>query len=276
MNYAFSTNAFTRFTAEDAIAQIARAGYTGAELMFDKPHLFPAHATAAKVKDILRAAADVGITFSNGNAFPMSAVGDTWNPSWIDPDKNVRRARLEHTQKALRLAHDLGIANISTEPGGQLTLVRDRRESLEMFAEGLSRALETAEQTGVAILVEPEPHLLLEKSDEFLELMAMISHPLLALNFDIGHFYCAGEDPAESFRKLKEHVRHVHLEDIAKSRVHRHLAPGEGSIDLPAVVDAIRAEGYNGWITVELYPYQDNPFETAAAARKYIAERIER
>ena len=274
IRYAFSTNAFTKCSAEEAIAAIAHAGYEGAELMLDAPHLFPADATSQKIKSIRKAAEEAGLAFSNANAFPMGAVGDTWNPSWIDPDPGVRRRRIDHTADALRIAGDLGIPTISTEPGGQMPEGMSRDEMMALFITGVEQVLPVAEAAGVTLLVEPEPHLLIERTSEYLDFAARISHPNLALNFDIGHFYCVGEDPGEQFRALKQYARHVHFEDIAASREHKHLLPGDGAIDLPGVVRTIIGESYDGWITVELYPYEDNPYETACAARAYIRENI--
>jgi len=87
---------------------------------------------------------------------------------------------------------------------------------------------------------------------------------MVGLNFDIGHFYCAGEDPAAAFETLFEWVGHVHLEDIAPTRVHNHLIVGLGAIDFPSVFDAMRRLGYKGDISLELYPYTDRP-EAAGA-----------
>ena len=271
---AFSTNAFTKCSAEDAIASIAKAGYEGVELMLDAPHLFPADATSEKVESIRKAAEAAGLVFSNANAFPMSAVGDTWNPSWIDPDPEIREQRIQHTADALRIAGDLGIPNISTEPGGQLPEGMSRDEAMKLFVAGVEQVLPVAEEADVTLLIEPEPHLLIERTDEYLDFAGRISHPNLALNFDIGHFYCVGEDPAEQFRVLRQYARHVHFEDIAASREHRHLLPGAGAIDLPGIVRTMMGEGYDGWITVELYPYEDTPYETACAALAYIRENI--
>ena len=272
---AFSTNAFTKFSAEEAIAAIAKAGYDGVELMLDTPHLFPRDATPQKIQSIRKAADEAGLEFSNCNAFPMSAAGDTWHPSWIEPDPALRKQRIQHTADALRIARDLGVPNISTEPGGPVPDGVDREEAMKTFVAGVEEVLPVAEETGVSLLVEPEPRLLIERTAEYLDFAARISHPNLALNFDIGHLYCVGEDPAAAFRTLKNHARHVHLEDIAASREHRHLLPGAGAVDLPGVVKAMTDEGYTGWITVELYPYQDAPYETACAALEYIRANMQ-
>jgi sugar phosphate isomerase/epimerase len=82
------------------------------------------------------------------------------------------------------------------------------------------------------------------------------------VNFDIGHFFCAGEDPREAFETLFEWVGHVHLEDIAATRIHRHLIPGQGAVRFADVLKRMRLLEYAGDISLELYPYVDAP-ETA-------------
>lgn len=75
-----------------------------------------------------------------------------------------------------------------------------------------------------------------------------------------------GEDLPAQVRKLAPHTRHYHFEDIAPSRVHHHLIPGQGAIDFAGVVAAIESTGYRGWITVELYPNVDDPDAAARGA----------
>ena len=46
--------------------------------------------------------------------------------------------------------------------------------------------------------------------------------------------------------------------------------PGEGAIDFAGVFRAIAAHTPETWITVELYPYRDQPDAAALAARTYL------
>ncbi len=71
---------------------------------------------------------------------------------------------------------------------------------------------------------------------------------------------------------MAPHTVHYHFEDIADTRVHRHLIPGRGAIDFAATLRAIAATGYDGWITVELYPYIDNPDSAAREAYAYLQQ----
>jgi sugar phosphate isomerase/epimerase len=48
------------------------------------------------------------------------------------------------------------------------------------------------------------------------------------------------------------------------------MVPGRGAIDFEAVLRAIQATGYDGYITVELYPYIDDPDAAAREAFDYL------
>jgi sugar phosphate isomerase/epimerase len=273
MKLAFSTNAFLNHSFAEAAASIAALGYRGLEIMADVPHAWPAYLLPGQ-KAGLRAALDEHkLAISNVNAFMMHAVNDPrqkyLHPSWIEPDRHYRQIRIDHTRRALSLAKDLGAPCITTEPGGPLE-GRPRTDCLALFLEMLGPVVEHAESVGVPLLIEPEPDLLIETADQYLEFADRIQSPMLGLNFDIGHSYCVGDDPAAAVRKLKDHIRHVHLEDIAATRVHHHLIPGEGAIDFPAVLAALHEIGYAGWVTIELYTCHESPAEAAKLARQRI------
>jgi len=259
LTLAYSANAYRRYSLEEAIERIARLGYAGIELMADRPHLWPADADQARVEQVRRKLAGAGLSISNVNAFMTTAIEDFWHPSWIEPDRAYRRERVEHTRRALALARQLGAASITTEPGGPLPKGLSFQAAMDTFVEGLKPVLEQAEGEGVLLLVEPEPGLLIENAEQFEELAARIDSPAFGLNFDVGHFYCVGEPLGASIRRLAGYIRHFHIEDIASSRVHEHLIPGRGAIDFTEVFDAARQIGYGGWMTVELYPYLDDP-----------------
>ncbi len=272
MKLAFSTNAFKQVSLEESLRQIAACGYAGVEIMADVPHAYPPHMDARRRRAVVDLCRELRLTITNLNAFTLFAQGDTHHPSWIEPDAAARARRIEHTLNSIRLARDLGAPGISLEPGGPLPAGMGRTEAMALYRQGLREVLPLAEQCGVNLLVEPEPHLLIERPEEFEELLAGLSHPRLGLNFDIGHFYCVGVDPADAVRRLGPHIRHVHLEDIAPTREHRHLVPGRGAVDLEAAIAALADAGYPGWVTVELYPYEAQAREVAEEAYKYLGK----
>jgi len=146
--------------------------------------------------------------------------------------------------------------------------------ALKLFVEGIKPVADHAQKEGVLLLVEPEPGLLIETADQFLEFMQHIDSPAVGMNFDVGHSYCVGDDPATTIPRVAKYIRHFHLEDIAATRVHQHLIPGDGAIDFAAVMRAIKGIGYDGWLTIELYPYVENPDEAASRGLKRITEAL--
>lgn len=273
MRLAFSTNAYLNHSFAETCKRLAEIGYRGVEIMADVPHAWPAYLLPEQKDGIREALKKHRLKISNINAFMMHAIDDPrqkyWHPSWIEPDVNYRRIRIEHTKKALTLAKELGAPCITTEPGGPLE-GRPWKECLKLFVEMLKPVVEHAEKVGVPLLVEPEPDLLIETADQYLEFADYFQTPFLGLNFDIGHFYCVKDDPAATVHKLAPLIRHVHLEDIAATRVHHHLIPGEGVIDFGATLKALDEVGYQDWVTIELYTCHENPDAAAKTARERV------
>ena len=246
MQLAFSTNAYLNYSFAEATRRLAAIGYRGVEIMADVPHAWPAFLLPEQKQALRDALAKNHLAISNVNAFMMHAVNDArqryWHPSWIEPDRHYRQIRIDHTRRALTLAHELGAPCITTEPGGPVEADASWAAALKLFVEGLKPVAEHAEKEGVLLLVEPEPGLLIETADQFLELMQHIDSPAVGMNYDVGHAYCVGEDPATTIPRVAKYIRHFHLEDIAATRVHQHLIPGDGAIDFPAVLRAIKGD----------------------------------
>ncbi len=122
----------------------------------------------------------------------------------------------------------------------------------------------------VLVLVEPEPNLMIETTAQFKEFIKDVKSKAVGINFDIGHFFCAGEDPMQAFEELYQWVGHVHIEDIAPSREHNHLIAGQGAIGFKAIFETMVRLGYRGHISLELYPYLDAPEEAGRESLEYV------
>jgi sugar phosphate isomerase/epimerase len=152
-----------------------------------------------------------------------------------------------------------------------------RQAAGERFAEGLHEVLPKARELNITLGIEPEPGLLIQTSEEYLEFKNTFfrNEPLVRMNCDIGHLFCVGEDPAQVVRKLPDQIAHVHLEDIGKNRVHQHLTPGKGVIDFRAVFRSLQDIGYEGPVTVELYPYETTAAGVARRAWEHLMPMLE-
>jgi sugar phosphate isomerase/epimerase len=295
MKLAFSTNAFKKYSLKESIRLIREIGYDGVEILCDIPHAYPPCLDEDDILSIQESISKNNIQISNLNAFTLYAITDVYHPSWIESDYQLRDLRIQHTINCIRLAKKIGAKNISTEAGGPIEVGNknnnnnnsknntnskssstsyDLEALQEFFIKGIVRSSKVAEEYGVKILVEPEPGLLLENSEQFLRFIKNINSDCVGLNFDMGHFFCVREDPAALIYNLAEHIGHFHLADIAHTRVHNHLIPGQGAVDFLSIFKAISEINYQGFITVELYPYQDDPVYAANVSHKYLTNII--
>jgi len=254
----YSTNAYTQYTLLEAFAHIADLGFKGVEILCDQPHLYPPEYDDAQLEKICQALEHHKLKVTNLNSFTLFAVGDTYLPSWIEDDLGQRQIRIQHTRSSLRIAKKIGCGCISVPPGGPLNNI-PRKKAMARFFKGLDQVVDLAEELDVRLLVEPEPDLMIERTSQFQAFMQDVRSPAIGINFDIGHFFCAGEDPLAALDTLFPWIGHVHLEDIGQSRIHQHLVPGDGAIDLKSVFKIMAELGYQGDITLELYPYVNSP-----------------
>jgi sugar phosphate isomerase/epimerase len=274
MIFGYSTNAWINYSLAEAIERIAELGFKGVEIMGDRPHLYPPDFAEKELAEIKAILDKRRLKVTNINSFTLFAVGDTYLPSWIEPDPKRRDIRVQHTIDSLKMAKALNCANISIPPGGPLDGMAPDR-AMALFHEELARVIPTAESLGVKLLVEPEPDLMIETTSQFLDFIKDIQSPAVGINFDIGHFYCAGEDPAIAFNTLYHWVGHVHLEDIADDRTHHHLIPGRGAIDFTSVFETMTRLGYDGDISLELYTYKDKPEKAGRESLDYLRPMFE-
>lgn len=271
----YSTNAFVKYSLPDSLKRISALGFKGVEIMCDKPHLYPPDYKDSNVLEIRKTADDLGLKITNLNSFTLFAVGDTYLPSWIEPDKDQRNIRIQHTLSCLGLAKTLGCGNISIPPGGPLRKMSEK-EAIGLFYNGLDKVIPLAESLNVKLLIEPEPGLLMENSSQFRSFVKDLRSSAVGLNFDIGHFFCAGEEPDKAFESLFEWIGHVHIEDIASSRIHNHLIIGHGAISFDKVFSAMNRFNYAGDMSLELYPYIDRPEEAGRESLSNLKILMER
>jgi sugar phosphate isomerase/epimerase len=270
----YSSNAFKRHSIFEAVEEIGRLGFRGIEIMCKRPH---AHAPDFGEAEWPRLGACIeaeGLKVINLNCSTLFSTEDGPSASREGAPEETPEERIAHTLRSLRLASYLGCRNISI-PTGTPPRNLTRQGFLSLFHRRLEQVLSLAEELGVEVLVEPEPGLLGENYRHFRAFVEEARSPALGVNFDIGHFYCLGEDPSASFESLFPRIRHVHLDDIAPSRVHNHLIPGRGGIDFLETFKTMARLGYDRDICLELYTYLDTPVEAGREALDYVLPLFE-
>lgn len=274
MKLAFSTNAFIRHSLMNAITFIAACGYTGVEILADKPHLFPDGMSGKRLEEIKKRIRDEGLTVSNLNTntvmgFYDSQIPETiFEPSLSNPSSRVRNFRIDYSKKCIDMAYALGSPSISITSGRPHPGTHPD-QSFELLARSVQTILEYAENSDVRIAMEYEPGLLIESAQELAMLLKTVDHPLFGANLDIGHSRVAGEELSEVMTLIGKSIFHVHIEDI-RGKKHYHLIPGLGDLDFRTIFGLLSLSGYRGYATVELYTYPQKPYEAAQMAIEHL------
>lgn len=162
-------------------------------------------------------------------------------------------------------------------------------EQWKIFTDGAHRvASEVKAQTGLRTVFHHHVGTWVETPAETQRFLEMTDPALIGLCFDTGHWRFGGGDPVAGIRQHGERIWHVHFKDhdpnvAQQSRANEWGGPtsvehgifcelGKGDVDFPAVVDALEAIGYDGWVVVEqdVLPGMGTPRESAQRNRDYL------
>jgi sugar phosphate isomerase/epimerase len=263
MKLAFSTNAYTRFTLDQAIRDIKRAGYDGVEILADVPHAYPEAINEALVQSVRRALDETGLAVSSINCncsfgyWKDAPPEPYFEPSLISPNAKHRGDRTRMILATMEFAHQIGAKNISITSGRCLGGMPPEKAARQ-FADSMKPILDAAARLDVRVGIECEPGLFLEYVAELNEWIDRFGSPYFGANLDIGHSQVIGEIVPDVVRALRGRIWNMHVEDIS-GRKHYHKIPGEGTLNWNAFRDAVREIQYDRFLTVELYTHTQSP-----------------
>jgi inosose dehydratase len=159
----------------------------------------------------------------------------------------------------------------------------------EVFARGANHASRAVrEETGLRTVFHPHCGGYVETAAEIDALMTRTDPSALGLCLDTGHLLYAGANPLSVLEQHASRVWHVHFKDchpqiaadargaglgyLAAVRSQLFCELGAGAVDFAAVIAALQALHYDGWIVVEqdVFPGHGSPAESARRNRMFL------
>lgn len=261
LRYAYNTNGLTSHRLDDALALLADCGYDGVALTLDVAHHDPfapelGRRTAA-LADRLRGLG-LGSVVETGARFLLDPRRKH-RPTLISADPAGRARRVAFLRTCVDVAADLGSEAVSFWAGVPAR-DQDRDEAWRWLGDGVREVVGHARDRGVVCAVEPEPGMLVEDCDDWMRLALDVGGASgatgessgITLALDTGHCIVSGRwTPDDAVREFAPLLGAVAVEDMPRG-VHEHRAPGEGDMDLPAVLAALRAVRHPGLVSFEL------------------------
>jgi len=258
----YNTNGLAHHRLDDALALLADTGYEGVALSLDVQHLDPFAATPDDIEAVRRRAEELGLSLAveTGARYVLNPKAKH-APNLMDEEAEGRARRVDFYARAAETAAGLGAGLISIWAGAPSDGVTaesaggERKDELwERLVDGVRQTLAACAESGVTLCFEPEPGMFIERPAGFVDLKQRLGADgeALAMTLDVGHLLCTNDLPVgDAIRAHAEHVRHVHLDDIAGG-VHEHRMFGDGELDLTETLLALSEIGFDGMAAVEL------------------------
>jgi inosose dehydratase len=185
--------------------------------------------------------------------------------------------------KAIRLAKLLGIDHVITTEGDPKTdFGHDLTGEEQLFAirEKLYTPIQWAEELGVKLLLETHG-VVTDSIDGMAGLLEALGHEdTVGICLDTGNSWLGGSEPIEYVKTFGQRIKHVHWKDMGPEWVSKRsklygcgmatIALGDGVIDLPAIVEALKDVGFDGPTTLEIAG-ADNVRKSVERLRKWSA-----
>jgi sugar phosphate isomerase/epimerase len=225
---------YPTYLTEDALTTIAELGFCVAEVFLQAAEEY----TPAFGAELDRRRRDLGVRVHSLHLYSL------YFDLWASYPRMVQETR-DRFQRLLEIAATLE-ARALTWHG--LRYGVDNPRLVAAFFESAAWAGEQAQAAGVTLCIENVSWCYLRTPEH----VAAIRQAGLPVGFTFDSFQAgeSGTDPAALIHAMNTRLTTVHLADYAPAGP-RHLPPGEGTLDWPATLRALRAVGYGGPLILE-------------------------
>jgi len=195
-----------------------------------------------------------------------------------DKKKEVREAGIKFFRDSARMASELGAKIINTQSQTPFPYEREPSEIWgeaiikvnvpynldwnkiwERYVEAVGKCADIAHEERLLWAIEPHPFQTVDNTNMALKIMEDVGSNALGVCFDTAQSLISAELPSISIYKLRNHIFHTHISDNLGSLFSpRHLTPGRGRIGWDEVLKALKAVGYDYFLTLEI---SDEPLE---------------
>lgn len=233
----------------------------------------------------LRAAADEPVHVGLGgpereavarrlSAAGITAVSVAGYVKICDPDVDDRTV-VDAGVAQVRLAHDIGARYLRVFPGGR----RDRPVTPEADRRGARRlARILAASAGLGVSVAVETHDTHRRAADVRRIVDQDGCSAALVIWDVLHSWLASESPADSMALLGERLAYVQVKDVVGATDLTPRPPATGALPLGEVAEAVRASGYDGWVSWEYerrwHPDAPPMAESAAGVRTWMRTEL--
>lgn len=244
-----------RLPVDEALDKAREVGAQGIQVYASVGELTPDKLDAKARKELLKKVKDRGLV--------ISALCGDLGKGFGHREQNP--LLVEQSKRILDLAQDLETNIVTTHIG---VIPADKKHPrYGVMQEACKQLADYADSQGAHFAVETGP----ETAQVLCEFLDSLHSTGVAVNLDPANFVMVtGDDPVKAVDTLKKYIVHTHAKDgrklfdkdpeqiyglaedvIVTDAAFIELPLGEGDVDFPRYLDALRAIGYKGFLTIE-------------------------
>ena len=239
----------------EAFALAKKVGFDGVEVALNLEGDCSLESSKKDWKEVKKMAKDNGISLYS------VACGLYWDYSITSDDEQIRSKAEDIVKKEVEVASELGCESCLVIPGTVCadfvdpTLIVDYQTAYDRSLSAFMRLKEFAEKAKVEIGLENVWNKFLVSPIEMKEFIDKLDSKYIGSYLDIGNVLYNGY-PEHWVKILNKRIKKVHFKDYRKAAggLHGFVDLLAGDVNYPAVVDALKEVGYNGWVTAEMIP----------------------
>lgn len=268
ISYGFSTIGCPNYDIPQVIALARDNGFTGIEIRFLRGtvDLLSLPEFTSGIAGTRRQFDDAGI----------KVVGINTGVRMVSLDPAVRQQQRDAARANLDIALALG-ADYLRVFGGPIPADQDRERTLDAIAEGLGEVADMTRASGVTSLIETHDSFC--KADSILDLYRRGASNSLEVLWDTLHSHRYGDTGEETWSKLHERIRLVHVKDAYTATPEKFdfALTGEGNVPVSGFIDLLERENFDGYVNFEWekgwHPEIADPEVAIPHFARFIADR---
>jgi len=166
-----------------------------------------------------------------------------------------------HEDLSKDVCHKLRLIDAAVELGCRRICVtgtkRGTKGGVEAIVEILKEVVSHAEANDVLICLENHKDNNIETIEDYEYILGEIDSAHVGVCIDTGHFDASDVDMNDVIRTFRSKINHLHLKENRGKGHQDFVRFGEGTTDIPNVIEKLISDGYQGYMSVELSPTGD-------------------